>query len=175
MKTRIAKKIRLPLLYGVLAGWIVAGALAVAVVRAWCPTSLAAALAAVSAVLLLALLPALRRAATVYTLSLRYHRAEYLYDLGNGVEASLAVEAYEKKARRAARAWTKRKLLRSSFGALPVAFFAMLMGGASVALALEITALIAVMVLVAVPVGLHTMLYFARRNCYDKFGNIKNA
>ncbi|MCD8289460.1 MAG: ABC transporter permease [Prevotella sp.] len=175
MKTRIAKRMRLPLIYGVLAGWVVAGVLAMAVIRAWCDTSFVAAVVAVSAVLLLALSPAMRRAATVYSLALRYHRAEYLYDLGNGVEATIAMAAYEKKARRAASAWVRRKLLRSSFGPLPVAFFAMLMGGANVALSLEITVLIGVMVLVAVPVALHTMLYFARRKCYDKFGNIKNA
>ncbi|MCD8282159.1 MAG: ABC transporter permease [Prevotella sp.] len=174
MKIRISKRMVLPLLYGVLAGWVVAGAITVWALLVFGFLPAITAVVSVSALLLIALFPALRRSAVVYSKALKYHRAEYLYDLGNGVEASIAVNTYEKKARRAVSAWLQRKLLRSSFGALPVASFALLLAGTDWIMAFETIILIALMVLLAVAIGLFTMLRVARRYCYDKFGNIRN-
>ncbi len=162
------------MLYGILAGWIVTGAIAVALLVSRPFASVLQEVVAVSGVLLLALFPLLRRAATVYSVALRYHTAEYLYDLGNGVEAELAVATYEKKVKKAVVAWLKRKLLKNSFGVVPVMFFAFLMGGLSWTAALLLVLVTVIMVLLASVIGLFTMLYAARHYCYDKFGNIKN-
>lgn len=173
MKAKISKRMVLPMLYGILAGWIVTGALAVLLLTRYSATPLLTALVSVSGVLLLALFPMLRRGASVYSSALRYHTAEYLYDLGNGVEAALAVETYEKKAKRAVVAWIRRKLLRSSFATLPVTFLALLMGGLSVGKSLSLVVFLLLMVLLSAVIGLFVMLYAARRYCYDKYGNIK--
>ncbi len=173
MRTKISRRLLLPLLYGVLLAWLVVGAGAVVVLRLVSSASLPMAIIAASAALLLALFPAMRRAAVVYSQALRYHRAEYLYDLGNGVEAALAVSIYEKKVRRAIVAWLRLRLARSSFSVLPITFCALLMSGVGLLAALEITVLLGIMVIVAVVIALVTMLRAARRYCYDRFGNIR--
>ncbi len=175
MRVKITRHILLPLLYGIAVAWLVVGAGAVVVLRRVAPVSPTMALIAVSALLLIALFPALRRCAAVYSQALRYHRAEYLYDLGNGMDVSKAVRSYEKKAKRAAATWLKRQFTRSLFSIVPVTFCALLMAGATLFVAVEVAVLVAVMVLLAVGVALYTMLYAARHYCYDKYGNIKNA
>ncbi len=174
MKIKIAKRMVLPLLYGLAAGWIVAAALAVMPVVMLADTPVIMAAVSVSVVILLALLPCLRHVTTVYGKALKYHKAEYLYNLGNGVEASEAVGMYERKVKKTAVAWLQRKMLRSSFAAFPVSFFMLLAAGVDWITALELVVLVAIAVLLAVVIGMMVMLYTARHHCYDKFGNIKN-
>ncbi len=174
MKLKIAKKAVLPQLYGIAAAWVITGVLVVLALVVLFGTPVIQAVLSVSAVLLLALFPAACRSATVYSSALIYHKAEYMYDLGNGVEASLAVDTYERKAKRAVAAWLKRKLLKGSFGVLPVTFFVLLMGGVGFMHPLEIAVLLGITVVISVMISLFVMLYSARRYCFDKFGNIKN-
>ncbi len=174
MKKKINRRLILPLFYGILLGWIVVGVLCVGALYLVYHTPLVHTIISISAILLLALIPALYDTAIAYTLALRYHRAEYLYDLGNGVEAHMAMAIYEKKAKRVIYAWLKRRFLRQSFGVLPVVFFTLILAITSVYDALVVTLVIAFAVVVALFIGLFTMLYAARRYCYDRFGNIKN-
>ncbi len=174
MRRKMNRRIVLPLIYGILVGWIVVGTLMVVGICSWIGTPVYVAIVAVSAILLLALIPSLFRSAMVYSLALRYHQAEYLYDLGNGVEAHIAIAIYEKKAKRAISAWIRRKLLFSSFGVVPIMFFALLVANVSLLDSIIVTVMVVVAVVVALIIAMFTMLRSARHYCYDKFGNIRS-
>ncbi len=164
----------LPLVYGILVGWLVVGCALTLGVWRWMGTPILIGIVATSAILLLALIPALFRSAMVYSLALRYHRAEYLYDLGNGVEAHIAMKIYEKKTTRAVAAWIRRKMLFSSFGVVPIMFFVLLVANVSVVDSLVVTITVVVAVVLALLLALFVMLRSARHYCYDKFGNIRS-
>lgn len=164
----------MPMVYGVVIAWIVVGGLACfAFMRATSQTTVAIPVA-ISGILLLAVLPALRRGAWVYTNARKYHTAEYLYELGNGAEMAVAVDGYEKKVKKAVGAWIKRKLISVSFGILPVSYFVFLLAGYGWIDSLLAVVCIALMVVIAVYLGMAVMLLSARKLCYDKYGNIKN-
>lgn len=162
------------MLYGILMAWLVVGGLAVFAVTKMSSVPVVTVSAAVSGVLLLAVIPAMRRGAWVYTNARKYHTAEYMYELGNGAEVSEAVGNYEKKVQKAVGAWLKRKLLKNSFGVLPVTFLVFVLAGYSWFAALTASVMLALMTLLAVFTAMWTMLLSARRLCYDRFGNIKN-
>ncbi len=164
----------LPIIYGTLAAWFVAGGLACFILMRYTSQTAVTIPVAVSAMLLLAVLPALRRGAWVYTNARKYHTAEYLYELGNGAAISVAVDGYEKKVKKAVSAWMKRKLISVSFGILPVTFFAFLLAGSGWLSSILSVVLMALMWGVGVWLGVEVMLFSARKICYDKYGNIKN-
>ncbi len=174
MKVKISKTMTLPLLCGVLTAWIVVGGLALLLLSGLPSVSGFALFVAVSGIILLAVVSALRRGAWVYTNARRYHTAEYLYELGNGAEMAVAVDGYEKKVRKAVKAWVKRRLFREAFGVLPLSFFVALLLGTGWVYSLLLVVLLALAVIVAVFLGVLVMLLAARRFCYDRFGNIKN-
>ncbi len=174
MKVRISKTMTLPLLCGVLAAWIVVGGLALLMLSGLPSISGFTLFVAVSGILLLAVVPSLRRGAWVYTNARKYHTAEYLYELGNGAEMAVAVDGYEKKVRKAVKVWAKRRLFRETFGVLPVSFFVSLLLGTGWMDSILLVVMLALAVILSVFVGLLVMLLAARRFCYDRFGNIKN-
>ncbi len=174
MKTKISKKMTLPMLCGILGAWVVVGGLALLFLSGTPSVSKFTLFVAVSGILLLAVVPALRRGAWVYTNARKYHTAEYLYELGNGAEMAVAVDGYEKKVKKAVRAWLKRKVFREAFGVFTVSYFVALLLGTGWIDSLLLVALMLLAVFVAVNLGLFIMLLAARRLCYDKFGNIKN-
>lgn len=174
MKVKISKSMTQPMVYGVVAAWIVAGGLACFVFMRYTSQTSVTIPLAITGILLLAVLPALRRGAWVYTNARKYHTAEYLYELGNGAAISVAVDGYEKKVKKAVAAWVKRKLISVSFGVLPVTFFAFLLAGCGWLRSLLSVLVMALMVVVGVWLGVEVMLFSARKLCYDKYGNIKN-
>ncbi len=174
MKRKLNRRMVLPLLYGVVVGWLVVGVVMVVGVWRWLGTPLLVGAVATSAILLLALIPALYRSAMVYSLALKYHRAEYLYDLGNGVEAHIARALYEKKTTRAVIVWLQQKMLFSSFGVVPIMFFVLLVAGVSLLPSLILTIIVVAAVVLALLLGMFVMLRSARHYCYDKFGNIRS-
>ncbi len=174
MKTKISKKMTLPMLCGILGAWVVVGGLALLFLSGTPSVSKFTLFVAVSGILLLAVVPALRRGAWVYTNARKYHTAEYLYELGNGAEMAVAVDGYEKKVKKAVRAWLKRKVFREAFDVFTVSYFVALLLGTGWIDSLLLVALMLLTVFVAVNLGLFIMLLAARRLCYDKFGNIKN-
>jgi hypothetical protein len=174
MKVVISKTMTLPMLYGILSAWIAVGGLSVFILIKIASMPIVSALVAVSGILLLALVPALRRGAWVYTNARKHHSAEYFYELGNGAEVAVAAGNYEKKVRKAVGGWLKRKTLRSSFGVLPVSFFVFLLAGFNWYLSLLGVLFILLSTILAVYLGMAVMLLTARKLCYDRFGNIKN-
>ena len=164
----------MPLLCGILGAWIVVGGLTLLFLSGIPSISKCTLFVAVSGIILLAVVPALRRGAWVYTNARKYHTAEYLYDLGNGAEMAVAVDGYEKKVKKAVKAWVKRKLFKSAFGVLPVSYFVALLSGTGWVDSLMLIVLLSLAVIIAVFVGMIVMLLAARRMCYDKYGNIKN-
>lgn len=173
MKVLVSKTITLPLLYGNLVSLVVAGGLSVFVFFEAFSSPVVSTIIAVGCILLLAIVPALRRGAWVYTNARKYHTAEYFYELGNGAEVEKAVVNYESKVQKAVGAWLKRKLLKNSFGVVPVSFFVFILAGNSWYQALFSVIFILLMVIIATYLGMWTMLLSARRLCYDKFGNLK--
>ncbi len=174
MRRKLNRRMVLPLVYGIVVGWLVVGSVMTLGVWRWMGTAIVADIVATSGILLLALIPALFRSAMVYSLALRYHRAEYLYDLGNGVEAHIAMKNYEKKTTRAVVAWMRRKLLFSSFGVVPIMFFVLLVANVGVVDSLVVSVITVVAVVLALLLALFVMLRSARHYCYDKFGNIRS-
>ena len=174
MKVRISKTMRLPMLCGIVVALVVVGGPAYWLAATNGFRSNSELVIGISCILLLAVVPALRRGAWVYTNARKYHTAEYLYSLGNGAEMAVAVDGYEKKVKRAVKVWLKRKLLKESFGVLPVLYFIGLISGGGWMGSLMAVALMALMVLLGVFLGMIVMLLAARRMCYDKYGNIKN-
>lgn len=174
MKVVISKTMTLPMLYGILAAWIAVGGIAFFIILKTTTLPIASAITAISGILLLALVPALRRGAWVYTNARKHHSAEYFYELGNGADVASAARNYEKKVRKAVGGWMKRKMLRNSFGVLPVSFFVFLLTGFGWFKSLLAVLLIALLSMLAIYLGMAVMLLSARRLCYDRFGNIKN-
>lgn len=172
--TKISKILVLPMLYGVLAGCVVATLIAVVLLQYtsdvhWLYSVIGSFVAG-----LLAVAPAVHRATWAYSNVRKYHNAEYFYDLGNGVDKKKALAYFEQRATRASGAWMKRYLWKDSLPVVPTFYFLSVarygnwIGSLWVFIALALMAL-------AVFVGTWTMLFAARKLCYDKFGNIKNA
>ncbi len=174
MKTKITKSLLLPLLYGIISAWIAVGGIGIAVLLQASTLQVWQVIIGMSGIILLAVIPALHRGAWVYSNVRKHHTAEYFYELGNGIEASKAVEHYEKKVRKAIVAWMKLKLMNSSFGALFVGYFMILTVGFNWYMSLMLTLYICVIVVAAIYAGMQIMLLSARKLSYDKYGNIKN-
>lgn len=174
MEPKMSHSMMLPMLYGLLAGWMGVGSLTAFVLYYMQKSDIVVMAAALSALLLMALLPALRRAAWVYTNVRKYHNAEYYYEMGNGTEMAKAVERFENKVRKAVGAWLKRKFVKNSFGVLPVGYVLVVLSGGGWLESLVFMAVVMSSVVLAVFVGMIVMLLSARKLCYDKFGNLKN-
>ena len=173
MKPIITKSLVLPMLYGVLASWLIGGAVGVALLLHYTHLDITTMLIAVSALLLLAVMPALMRGAWVYSNLRRFHTAEYFYDLGNGTEMSKALAAYERKVNRAVTAWINRMILRPAFNVVVVAYLLVVLQSGQWLVSLWVFAAMLIVVL-SVEIGVWTMLFAARKLSYDKYGNLKN-
>ena len=174
MKAKISKSLLLPTLYGLLAAWIVMSGVGVALMRGFTALSVWSMWAITTAVMLFSVLPAMMRAAWVYSNLRRHHTAEYFYNLGNGADISKAVPMFERKVNRAISAMLKRHLLQQAFNGGAVAYLFTVINTGDWLKSLWVVIGLAVMV-ISVEVGVWTMLLFARKLSYDKYGNLKNS
>ena len=77
MKEKINKRLVLPMLYGILSGWIIGGGISIALLLKYSGIGLQTMILASSALILMAVIPALARGAWVYSNLRLYHTAEY--------------------------------------------------------------------------------------------------
>ncbi|GEM_PF-4258415 len=174
MKEKINKRLVLPMLYGILSGWIIGGGISIALLLKYSGIGLQTMILASSALILMAVIPALARGAWVYSNLRRYHTAEYFYNLGNGLELTKAIAQFERRVNKAVMAWIKRMILRHTFNVVIVAYIMLVIQSGSWLASLWVFAAVLVIIL-AVFIGMWTMLFTARRLSYDRYGNIKNA
>jgi len=173
MKTKISKSLILPMLYGILAAWIVGGGVGVALLYKYAHLSVLTMILATSAVLLWAVIPVLVRAAWVYSNLRRFHTAEYFYNLGNGLEIRKALAMYESRVNKAVYLWINRNILRPAFNVMGISYFLVVVQTGNWLSSLWVLAAF-VLVLIAIEIGVWTMLLVARKMSYDKYGNLKN-
>ena len=174
MKPKITKSLLLPMLYGVLASWVVMCGVGMALMMGFTVLPVWAMLAIASALMFFSVLPAMIRAAWVYSNIRRHHNAEYFYRLGNGTDISKAVAMFERKVYRGVSAWLQRHLLQPAFNGAAVSYLFMVLYTGQWVVSLWVVAGLAVMV-VSVEVGVWVMLLTARKYSYDKCGNLKNS
>lgn len=173
MKQKISKPLLLPLFYGILAAWIIAGGLGVALLAQYSHLTVMTMVMVSSAIVLMAVIPSLMRAAWVYSNLRRYHTAEYFYNLGNGVEKAKAIARFERRVNKAVNAWISRYMLRPVFNCVVVSYLLLVVQSGEWLTSLWILPAMLVVV-IAVEIGLWTMLFSARKLCYDNYGNLKN-
>jgi len=173
MKQKISKPLILPMLYGVLAAWLIAGGIGVALLAKYTSLSVVTMILVSSALVLMAVIPSIMRATWVYSNLRRYHTAEYFYNLGNGVEMAKAIARFEKRVNKSVNAWISRYLLRPAFNVIIVAYLLLVAQSGSWITSLAIIPAMIVVVL-GVEIGTWTMLFAARKLSYDNYGNLKN-
>lgn len=161
------------MLYGILAAWFIASGLSIALLAKYSNLSVMTMVVVSSALLLMAILPSIMRATWVYSNLRRYHTAEYFYNLGNGVERDKAITRFEKRVNKAVYAWVRRNFFGSVFNVTVVAYLLLVVQSGEWVRSLWIIPAILIMVL-AVEIGVWTMLFAARKLSYDKYGNLKN-
>lgn len=174
MKEKINKRLVLPMLYGILSGWLVGGGIGITLLIKYSSLDLQTMIVVTSALLLMALIPALTRGAWVYSNQRRYHTAEYFYNLGNGVEMNKAIARFEGRVNKAVMAWIQRIMLRYTFNVVVVAYMLVVIQSGSWLTSLWVVGAILVIIF-SVFFGMWIMLFSARKLSYDRYGNIKNA
>ncbi len=172
MSQKLSRSVAMPVVYGFLAGWVVAVAWTIVMQQLFIKSNLLVGVVSATVIIAVTLYPALRSVAQAYTIALRYHKTDYIYNLGNGVEAKVARREYEKKARLAAHVWLRGLFLRGSSNLVLVIFFTLWLSGMKLIAAAELTLTVGIAILIAVTVGVAVLLSSAKHSCYDKFGNI---
>lgn len=170
MKAKISKSLVLPMLYGVLASWVVMGGIGVALMVKYTELPVWAMILIATAMLAFTVLPAMMRAGWVYSNLRRHHNAEYYYSIGNGQEPNKALAVYERRVNRTVSAWLQRNLLKPAFNSGVIAYLLLVIASGEWITSLWGVGAIALLV-VAVEVGVWIMLLAARKLSYDKYGN----
>lgn len=173
MKAKISKPLVLPMLYGILAAWLVGGGIGVALLAKYSHLSVLTMILVASALILMAVVPSIMRATWVYSNLRRFHTAEYFYNLGNGVERKKAMSRFEQKVNKAVNAWISRIILRPVFNTVIIGYLLLVVQSGSWLSSLWVIAAMLIVV-IAIEIALWTMLITARNLSYDKYGNLKN-
>ena len=163
----------LPMLYGILAAWVLTGAMCVLLLSKFTALGVWTMLILSSLFILCAVIPATSRAAWQYSNMRRYHSAEYFYDLGNRVEVTKAIHRFEQRANKALWAWVKRHMLKPTMNGAFLCYLVAVTESAQWVRSLWVFVAF-LLLIVAVEVSTWVMLLVARKISYDKYGNLKN-